>query len=312
MSILRSGLCSTLTEEVVLVLKKNGVKSVTDLIISDLEKLSQLTKLPYKDLVAIVNVLLAQYSAFPVTGEALYNSELTSTAILPTSCEGFDQVLDGGLYTGEVTEIAGEIASGKTQICLSVAASVISQAKQNVLYIDTCGGFSAERLEEILKTKYKGYPQDGIFSHIRCVHAFDVYNLITELQQVKVNIIHQTDSFYSCLKLVIVDNVASVIYPILGGNQSDGNGLIVQLSQLLKLLAVDFSLSVMICNNVVISDGEKKASLGRVWSHVPHTRIILSSLNNQQRQMLLVKSSKTKIGQTVKFEISEKGCIDPG
>jgi len=48
MSILRSGLCSTLTEEVVLVLKKNGVKSVTDLIIGDLEKLSQLTKLPYK------------------------------------------------------------------------------------------------------------------------------------------------------------------------------------------------------------------------------------------------------------------------
>jgi hypothetical protein len=35
---------------------------------------------------------------------------------------------------------------------------VISQAKQNVLYIDTCGGFSAERLEEILKTKYTGYP----------------------------------------------------------------------------------------------------------------------------------------------------------
>ena len=28
----------------------------------------------------------------------------------------FDQVLDGGLYTGEVTEIAGEIASGKTQV----------------------------------------------------------------------------------------------------------------------------------------------------------------------------------------------------
>jgi KaiC/GvpD/RAD55 family RecA-like ATPase len=28
----------------------------------------------------------------------------------------FDQVLDGGLYTGEVTEIAGEIAAGKTQV----------------------------------------------------------------------------------------------------------------------------------------------------------------------------------------------------
>ena len=32
----------------------------------------------------------------------------------------------------------------------------------------------------------------------------------------------QSDLFYSSLKLVIIDNVASVIYPILGGNQLDG------------------------------------------------------------------------------------------
>ena len=43
---------------------------------------------------------------------------------------------------------------------------MISQAKQNVLYIDTCGGFSAERLEEILKTKYTGYPQVGTVMHV--------------------------------------------------------------------------------------------------------------------------------------------------
>ena len=28
-----------------------------------------------------------------------------------------DSVLDGGLYTGQVTEIAGDIAVGKTQVC---------------------------------------------------------------------------------------------------------------------------------------------------------------------------------------------------
>lgn len=27
-----------------------------------------------------------------------------------------DDLLDGGLYSGEVTEIAGQIASGKTQV----------------------------------------------------------------------------------------------------------------------------------------------------------------------------------------------------
>ncbi|CAG2195048.1 RAD51D [Mytilus edulis] len=246
-----------------------------------------------KDLVAIVNVLLAQYSTFPVTGEALYNTVLTSTSILPTACQGFDQILDGGLYTGEVTEIAGEIASGKTQICLSMTASVICHSKQNVMYVDTAGGFSGERLEEILHTKYQ---QD----------------LLSELQQIKVNITQQSDPFYACLKLIIIDNVASVIYPILGGNQLDGHGLITQLSQLLKLLAVDYSLSVLVSNNVVVSDGEKKASLGKVWSHVPHTRVLVSSMGDQQRQLILVKSSRSKTGQTANFIICEKGCVDPG
>ncbi|XP_052075024.1 DNA repair protein RAD51 homolog 4-like isoform X2 [Mytilus californianus] len=278
MSVLRCGICSALTDDVVATLKDNGIRSVIDLITQNLEDLSQKTKLSYKDLVAIVNVLLAQYSTFPVTGEALYNTILTSTSILPTACQGFDQILDGGMYTGEVTEIAGEIASGKTQICLSMTASVICHSKQNVMYVDTSGGFCAERLEEILHTKY----QQG------------------------------SDPFYSGLKLIIIDNVASVIYPILGGNQLDGHGLIVQLSQLLKLLAVDYSLSVLVSNNVVVSDGEKKASLGKVWSHVPHTRVLLSSMGDQQRQLILAKSSRSRTGQTANFIICEKGCVDPG
>jgi hypothetical protein len=45
--------------------------------------------------------------------------------------------------------------------------------------------------------------QDGIFSRIRCVHAFDVYNLMTELQQVKANIIHQVIYLYNKLKLTL-------------------------------------------------------------------------------------------------------------
>ncbi|XP_063448881.1 DNA repair protein RAD51 homolog 4-like [Mytilus trossulus] len=312
MSVLRCGICSALTDDVVTTLKDNGIRSVVDLITQNLEDLSQKTKLSYKDLVAIVNVLLAQYSSFPVTGEALYNTVLTSTSILPTACQGFDQILDGGLYTGEVTEVAGEIASGKTQICLSMTASVICHSKQNVMYVDTAGGFCAERLEEILYTKYQQEDNPDVFSHIRCIQTYDIYSLLSELQQIKVNIIQQSDPFYAGLKLIIIDNVASVIYPILGGNQLDGHGLIAQLSQLLKLLAVDYSLSVLVSNNVVVSDGEKKASLGKVWSHVPHTRVLVSSMGDQERQLVLVKSSRSKTGQTAKFMICEKGCVDPG
>ena len=68
-----------------------------------------------------------------VDGNAFEN-QLIVLNFLPTGCEGIDDVLaggtsetgeslGGGLRQGQVTEITGECGSGKTQLCLSAAAS---------------------------------------------------------------------------------------------------------------------------------------------------------------------------------------------
>ena len=48
MSVLRCGLCSSLTEEILAKLNDQGIRSVTDLITKDLEEVSLHSKLPYK------------------------------------------------------------------------------------------------------------------------------------------------------------------------------------------------------------------------------------------------------------------------
>ena len=65
---------------------------------------------------SIRRVLLAQYSSFPVNGLALYKETLTICAALPTGCSELDNLLNDGVYTGEVTEIVGVSVSGKTQV----------------------------------------------------------------------------------------------------------------------------------------------------------------------------------------------------
>ena len=40
----------------------------------------------FQDITSIVQILLAQYSAVPVTGDVLYHSAVESTAILSTGC----------------------------------------------------------------------------------------------------------------------------------------------------------------------------------------------------------------------------------
>ncbi|XP_033748704.1 DNA repair protein RAD51 homolog 4-like [Pecten maximus] len=310
MSAIRIGMYPLLTESVHGRLREAGIKTVSDLIVADIETLSQSTEIPYKELLALRRVLLAQNASFPVSGKDMYETAMTSISILTTGCNRVDNLLDGGLYTGEVTEIAGEIAAGKTQFCMTCASTVICRAKQNVYYIDTCGALSVERVLQI--AEHSGQEiQESTFQRMRCHQAFDIFSLLSELENLRCQILQQTDGFYSNMKLLVVDNLASVIYPVLGGQQMDGHGLMVTLSRKLKQLAVDCSIAVLITNNVVGGDWDRtrSAALGKTWSHVPHTRIIITT-NNGQRQISLVKSSKMKTNSSVSCVITEAGVCN--
>ncbi|XP_041349117.1 DNA repair protein RAD51 homolog 4-like [Gigantopelta aegis] len=310
MSLLKPGICQAFTEEVGELLRQADIRTVKDFITRDPEELSQKCSIPFHDVVAIRRVLLAQYSAFPVRGCDVYDAAVLSTALLSTACDEVDQLLDGGLYTGEVTELAGDIAAGKTQICLSSAACIAHDNKQNVVYIDTSGGFCAERIAKFLSARQHLDESniELILQRIKCIHVYDIFEMFACLEEIKSHLIKQSCSFYSGLKLVVVDSVASVVYPVLGGQQMDGHGLMVLLGQKLKMLAVDFSLAVLITNNLVSGDGgQRTASLGRTWSHVPHTRLVLQTRedNKVTRRATLVKSPRMLTPLSTDFTISE-------
>ncbi|TWW75209.1 RAD51 -like protein 4 R51H3 [Takifugu flavidus] len=82
MVVLREGMCPGLDEDLVRDLRNADIKTVEDLVSSDTEKLAQKCSVSYKALLAIRRVLLAQHTAFPVSGADLYEELLSSTAIL--------------------------------------------------------------------------------------------------------------------------------------------------------------------------------------------------------------------------------------
>jgi len=63
-------------------------------------------------------------------------------------CSPIDKLLGGGLEPGCITNFYGPAATGKTNVALCAAISAINSGKK-VLYIDTEGGFSPERLEQM-------------------------------------------------------------------------------------------------------------------------------------------------------------------
>ncbi|XP_017919716.1 PREDICTED: DNA repair protein RAD51 homolog 4 isoform X2 [Capra hircus] len=272
MGVLRAGLCPGLTQDMVQLLKSGGIKTVVELVSADLEEVAQKCGLSYKALVALRRVLLAQFSAFPFNGADLYEELKTTTAILSTGIGSLDKLLDAGLYTGEVTEIVGAPGSGKTQVCLCVAANVAHGLQQNVLYIDSNGGLTASRILQLLQAR-----------------------TLDEEEQVR--------SSSGTLKVVVVDSVAAVVAPLLGGQQREGLALMVQLARELKTLARDLSVAVLVTNHMTRDrdSGQLKPALGRSWSFVPSTRLLLDSTQGSgslgsRRVACLTKSPRLPTG----------------
>uniref|UniRef100_A0A8D2ITC0 RAD51 paralog D n=1 Tax=Varanus komodoensis TaxID=61221 RepID=A0A8D2ITC0_VARKO len=180
--------------------------------------------LPSQALVAIRRVLLAQFSAFPVSGADLYEELKTTTAILSTGIQSLDKLLDSGLYTGELTELVGAPGTGKTQVCLSIAACAAQFLKQSVLYVDSTGGVTAARLLQLLELKTEDKQEQAeALQRIQVVRVFDAYRLLDVLQEYRISVAQQ------------------------------------------------------LTNHVTrdTSNGSLKPALGRSWSFVPSTRVLL-------------------------------------
>ncbi|NXM82154.1 RA51D protein, partial [Oenanthe oenanthe] len=325
MVVLRAGLCPGLTEDMIQLLRANGIRTVVDFVSSDLEDVSQKCSLSYKALVAVRRVLLAQFSAFPANGADLYEELKSSTAILPTGSPSLDQLLDSGLYTGEVTELMGAPGSGKTQVCLGIAASVSLGLKQHVLFLDSTGGFTASRLYQILQAQTEDEEEQAALGRLRLgfvlqlealqriqvVRVFHIYEVLSALQELRDRLSQQVLSSTGPLKMVLLDSVSAVIYPLLGGRQSEGLALMMQLSRELKTLAREFSLAVVVTNQVTrdSSTGPLKPALGRSWSFVPSTRVLLESKEGSwekgtsQRAASLAKSPRQPTGIQVQLDI---------
>ncbi|XP_007517000.1 DNA repair protein RAD51 homolog 4 isoform X2 [Erinaceus europaeus] len=312
MGVLRAGLCPGLSQDMVQLLRSRGIRTVVDLVSADLEEVAQACGLSYKALVALRRVLLAQFSSFPFNGADLYDELKSSTAILSTGLGSLDKLLDAGLYTGEMTEFVGGPGSGKTQVCLCVAANVACGLQQNVLYVDSNGGLTASRLLQLLQARTPDEEtQARALQRIQVVHAFDIFQMLAALQDFRATVAQQVSSSSGTVKVVIVDSVTAVVSPLLGGQQREGLALMMQLALELKTLARDLGVAVVVTNHVTRDrdSGKLKPALGLSWSFVPSTRILLdlgegTGASGSWRSACLTKSPRLPIGsqEMVDFE----------
>ncbi|ELT88390.1 hypothetical protein CAPTEDRAFT_222156 [Capitella teleta] len=320
---LTAQLSPLLTPELLEKLKQAKVRSVLDFISQDPEHLILKAGISYKEVLYLRKILMSQFSSSGLNGLELYDNVLKSVAVLPSGCASLDDLLDGGLYSMEIAEVVGSVASGKTQFCLQTALQTAANG-QTVLFMDTGANFDIVRAHAMLTCKGLSEEEmETILGRIRHVHAYTASEVLGELQKAE-ELIESEEADSNSIRLIIIDNISAVILPILGNSTLEGHSMMSLIAKAMKSLAYHHSIALLVTNNTVTNMNQTlKPALGKAWLEVPDVRLEISGESSVQitpqgssqragdsvRTCTVTKSNKMAIGKTANFLIADQGFV---
>jgi RecA/RadA recombinase len=223
-------------------------------------------------------------------------------------------MLDGGIYSGEITEIYGHSGAGKTQMCFSFMTSVLEQTEKKIIFIDTDLSFTAKRIKALLNSN----PDKPILdrnelartlSRVNVCNVFDTFELLnliesisSQLKKRREKCVEQDEearsqeakSPFNNLGMIIIDSLTTLLSATLNdifiqqdmSENQDKNEINKAFSQVEKLktqfceslvrLAQDESLVVLVTNS-------QAYRLGNVWKNACAVRLCVEREDNAMK-----------------------------
>ncbi len=236
---------------------------------------------------------------------------------LHTGSKNLDNILRGGWASRELTELAGEYGTGKTQTCYTAIATAFLPPEEgglntgdiSVAVIDSENVFSYRRLEPILR-------------------RFDI-----NLKKIKDKLMimkpkHTAEQLQTLrgllpeirkrnIKLIIVDSLTKYPRTDFSGRQLlyTRQRAIISMVERLRRYAINFNIVTLITNQVVgVPNQGKRDNLrpvgGHILGHNVDTRLLLTSIKEDIKQVKIIDSSWLP-PQKTKIRITEAGIMDP-
>lgn len=232
-----------------------------------------------------------------------------------TGSSKLDEILGGGIETLAMTELIGDYGVGKTQLCLTL--SVLAQLPPeegglggNVIYVDTEGTFSPERIYEIANNR--GLDWRKVFDGIVVARAYnsDHQCLLTD------------HLFKKCpeenARLVVVDSMISHFRGEYVGREelSMRQQKLNQYLHKLLRLAEAYNLAVVITNQVqanpaMFYGNPERPAGGHVMAHACTHRVHIRKGKGGTRAAKVIDSPYLP-EKEASFIITERGIEDVG
>jgi len=211
-----------------------------------------------------------------------------------------DHLLNGGYEEGVVSTLYGPAGCGKSTLCLLALIEVASQGKK-VIYIDTEGGFSVERLKQLCKN-YEEILSRVIF--LKPTTFAEQKKAFEKLRGLKKDNIG----------LIIVDTIVMLYRLELGKNEdvyATNRELSRQISYLTEITRKKGT-PILITNQVYSNFDEKdKVNMvgGDILKYWSKCLVELQITPNRKRRAVLRKHRSLPEGKQVLFEIKNSGLL---
>ncbi|RLN30718.1 hypothetical protein C2845_PM05G17250 [Panicum miliaceum] len=272
---------------------------------------------PRKDLLQIKGISEAKVDKIIEAGNASQlHAQRLEIIQITTGSRDLDQILDGGIETGSITEIYGEFRSAKTQLCHTLCVTCQLPLDQGggegkALYIDAEGTFRPQRLLQIADRF--GLNGADVLENVAYARAYNTDHqsrLLLEAASMMVE---------TRFALMVVDS-ATALYRTDFSGRGELSARQMHLAKFLRSLqklADEFGVAVVITNQVVAQvDGaamfagpQIKPIGGNIMAHASTTRLFLRKGRGEER-ICKVVSSPCLAEAEARFQISSEGVTD--
>ncbi len=201
-----------------------------------------------------------------------------------------DELLDGGVEKGAITNFYGPAGSGKTNLALIFTLACVKESK--VAFIDTEGNFSTERFFQL-----GGQEED--LKNILYNHLSNFKEQTKIVQKLK-----NTD-----VKLIVIDSIVSLYrLEIDKDNYTEINKELAKQLSSLSTIAREKKIPIIITNQVYSVNSDEIELSGRdIMKYWSKCLIELKKVDDNRRLAILRKHRSLPEGEKIEFEITKDG-----
>ena len=216
--------------------------------------------------------------------------------MISTGIKKLDQILDGGIKNGIITDIFGARGTGKTHLAMQISINSL-QNGGTVLFHDTTGEFRPERMLEIIKTRHL---EPSLLENVKVGRVTNTGEQIQYLSKIK-----EMDNF----SLIVIDNITDLFSFEYSKELQvlEKNILFMRYMHDLSLIAIQKRIPIVITNMIRKIDKTEKENLYNSISLFTHLKINLIKKDAKYFGEIMPSFQEKRL---FSYLITEEGLVD--